>query len=137
MRVVAAYIAAAAIFALIDTCWISLLGPRIYKPIIGEILADRVGIAPAVAFYILYIGGIVALAVSPALKAGGCRQAAFSGAVLGLVAYGTYDLTNQATLKVWATRITLLDMSYGAVATALAATVGYLAASWAARPLAR
>jgi uncharacterized membrane protein len=137
MRYIAAYLASAAVFAVIDAAWITLLGPKIYKPIIGEILADTVRIGPAAVFYVLYIAGIVALAVSPALKAVGWRQAAISGAVLGLVAYGTYDLTNQATLKIWATRITALDMAYGALATALAAAVGYLAASWAGRAFAR
>jgi uncharacterized membrane protein len=137
MRFAAAYLASAAVFAVIDAAWISLLGPKIYKPIIGDILADTVRLGPAIAFYVLYIAGIVALAIGPALKGGGWRQAAINGAVLGLVAYGTYDLTNQATLKVWATKITALDMTYGAFATAIAATVGYLAASWATRAFAR
>jgi len=137
MRLVVAYLASAAVFAMIDAAWITLLGPRIYRPLIGDILADQVRLGPAIGFYGLYIGGIVALAAAPALRDGGWRRAATSGAVLGLVAYGTYDLTNQATLKVWATQITLLDMTYGALATALAAAVGYLAASWSARALAR
>ena len=137
MRYLVGYLGAAVVFALIDAAWITLLGPKIYKPIIGDILADQVRLASAVAFYVLYIAGIVALVVAPALRDGHWKRAAVTGAILGVVAYGTYDLTNQATLKVWATRITLLDMTYGALATALAATAGYLAASWAARSFAR
>jgi uncharacterized membrane protein len=60
-----------------------------------------------------------------------------SGALLGLVAYGTYDLTNQATLKTWSTTITLADMAWGSVLTALAASAGYLAASRLTRLKAR
>jgi uncharacterized membrane protein len=51
-----------------------------------------------------------------------------NGLVLGVVSYGTYDLTNQATLRLWATRLTLIDMSWGGGLTALAAVVGFLAA---------
>lgn len=136
MRYVTAYLAAAVIFAAIDACWITFMGPRIYKPVLGDILADTVKLAPAVAFYLLYIAGIVALAIAPALKDGGWTRALTSGAVLGVVAYGTYDLTNQSTLKIWASKITLLDMTYGALATGLAAVVGYHAASWAVRSFA-
>jgi uncharacterized membrane protein len=62
-------------------------------------------------------------------SAGGWREAALLGAALGLVAYGTYALTDQAILKVWATKLTVLDMAWGAFATAAAATAGY----WASR----
>lgn len=131
MRYLAAYLSAGLIFAVIDAAWITLMGPKIYKPILGPILAEKVSLGPAVVFYLMYIAGIVVIAVAPALKDGPWTRAAFTGAALGLVAYGTYDLTNQATLKLWATKITLLDMTYGAVATALAATVAFYAARWA------
>jgi len=91
-------------------------------------LADRVNVPAAVAFYLLYLAGVVILAISPALRTGQWRNAALYGLVLGVVAYGTYDLTNQATLKLWTTRLTLFDMGWGGVLTAAAATAGYLAA---------
>lgn len=133
MPLLIAYIVAALVFAVIDGVWLSVMGPKLYKPVLGELLADKVQLPPAVIFYLLYIAGIVALAISPALKDGPWHRATLAGAILGLVAYGTYDLTNQATLKLWATRLTVLDMSYGAVTTALAATAGYCAARWASR----
>jgi uncharacterized membrane protein len=42
-----------------------------------------------------------------------------------MIAYATYDLTNQATLKIWDWRLTLIDMAWGACATALAASASY------------
>ena len=48
---------------------------------------------------------------------------------LGLVAYATYDLTNQATLRLWSTGITIADLCWGMLASAVACTLGYLAAS--------
>lgn len=133
MPYVFAYVAAAAVFGIIDGLWLSLAGPRLYRPILGSILADKVAVAPAAIFYGLYILGIVVLATGPAYREGDWSKAAIAGAILGLVAYGTYDLTNQATLKVWATRLSMADMAYGAVATALAATAAFHAARWAAK----
>ena len=123
-----AYIAAAFTFIAGDAVWLTLAGPRLYRPVIGPLLADKLNGGAAAAFYLLYLFGVVALAIAPALRAGQWRSAALSGLILGVVAYGTYDLTNQATLKLWATRLTLADMSWGGALTALAATVGYLAA---------
>jgi uncharacterized membrane protein len=131
MRYLFAYLGAGVVFAIIDAVWLTFMGPKVYKPIIGPLLADKVSIGPAVVFYLMYIAGIVIIAVMPQLRDGTWKGAAFTGAVLGLVAYGTYDLTNQATLKLWATKLTIMDMGYGLVATGLAATVAFHAAKWA------
>lgn len=121
-----AYGATALAFVVLDAAWLTLVGPKLYKPVIGEIMTGQVRIAPAVVFYVLYIAGIVVLAIR---SAGGWREAAVLGAILGLVAYGTYALTDQAILKLWSTKLTVLDMAWGAVATSLAAAAGY----WASR----
>ena len=68
---------------------------------------------------------MVVVAVLPALREGSALRAAGMGAVLGLVAYATYDLTNQATLRVWPTHITLIDLAWGVVLTTTAALGGY------------
>lgn len=121
-----AYGATALAFVVLDGVWLALVGPKLYKPVIGEIMTGQVRIAPAVVFYLLYVAGIVVLAIR---GAGSLREAAVLGAVLGLVAYGTYALTDQAILKFWATKLTVVDMAWGAIATAMAAAAGY----WASR----
>ncbi|HEY8579770.1 MAG TPA: DUF2177 family protein, partial [Beijerinckiaceae bacterium] len=78
--------------------------------------------------YLLYVGAIVVFAVAPAAAADRASTALLYGAMLGLVAYGTYDLTNHATLKAWTTTLTVVDMSWGATLTALSAVIGFLAA---------
>ena len=83
--------------------------------------------APAAAFYLLYVAGILFFAVFPALATGRWTTALGRGAALGLVAYATYDLTNAATLRGWSTTVTIADLCWGTALTALAATVGYLA----------
>ena len=128
LALLAAYGASALAFVAADAVWMTLAGPRLYRPVLGPLLADRLNGAAAIAFYLIYLFGVVALAIAPALRTGQWRTAAWSGLVLGVVAYGTYDLTNQATLRLWATRLTVADMTWGGLLTALAATVGYLAA---------
>lgn len=124
IRYLGAYGATAVAFVVLDALWLTFVGPRLYKPLLNDILASRVQLAPAVVFYVLYVAGVVALAVRPA---GTLREAAILGAILGLVSYGTYALTDQAILKIWATRITVLDMGWGAIASAAGAAAGYVA----------
>lgn len=132
MPYVAAYLACGVVFALLDGAWLTFVGPRLYAPIIGELLAPKPRLGVAVVFYLVYILGIVLLAIAPTREAA-LPRTALTGALLGAMAYATYDLTNQATLKVWATKLTLIDIGWGAFVTASGATAGVLALRWAAR----
>lgn len=133
MFYLAAYVASLVVFVGIDAVWLSLMGPRLYRPVLGDLLAQKLNAPAAIAFYLIYGLGMMVLAIAPALREGAGSRAALSGAALGLVAYATYDLTNQATLRVWSTRLTLADMVWGAALTALAAFAGYQAARLVAR----
>ena len=124
-QTIIAYIGAALAMLALDAVWLTQMSPRFYQPRIGELLAAKPSLAPAVVFYALYVAGIVALAVLPALREGGWRRLLVNAAILGLVAYATYDLTNQATLKTWSTTVTLVDMAWGALVTVAAASAGY------------
>ncbi|NWG70986.1 MAG: DUF2177 family protein [Parvularculaceae bacterium] len=128
MKFIIAWFATAAAFAVADAVWLSQAGPRLYRPLIGEILRPDIYFPAAIAFYLLYVTGLVYFAVAPGLSRQSLLTVVVSAALLGLVAYGAYDLTNQATLKVWDGRITAIDMAWGAFASALAACAGYLAA---------
>jgi len=131
LKYLAGYLGAGLAFAAIDAVWLTTMTDRLYKPILGPILADKPDMKAAVAFYLIYIAGIVFFAISPALRDGGLARAALNGAVLGFIAYATYDLTNQATLNVWSSRLTLVDLAWGTVLTLSASSIGYLAARWA------
>lgn len=119
LKWVSAYGAAAAVFLLLDIAWLSAVSEAVYRPEVGAVLADDVNLAAAVAFYLIYVAGMVGLAADPGYRAGSIRTAALTGAVLGLVAYGTYDLTNLATLKVWSLKVTVIDMAWGSFVTAV------------------
>jgi uncharacterized membrane protein len=113
----------------LDAIWLTTMGPRLYRPALGELLAPQPNMRAAVAFYLIYVAGIVFLAVIPALREASAIRAVTSGAALGLIAYATYDLTNQATLRVWPVHVTLIDMAWGAFLTAAASFGGYWLAS--------
>lgn len=131
IKYIAAYLGAGLTFAAIDAVWLTTMSSRLYKPVLGPILADKPDMKAAVAFYLISIFGTVFLAIAPALREGGWQRAAISGAVLGFVAYATYDLTNQATLKVWSLHLTLIDLCWGTALTTVSAVGGYVAARWA------
>lgn len=128
-----AYVATAAAFLAIDSVWLSVMASQFYRPLLGDLLAEDFDVAAAALFYVLYVGGIVFFAVRRAFADGRTATAAVNGAVFGLCAYGTYDLTNQATLKNWPTIVTVVDLCWGTILTATAATIGYLVAARLAR----
>lgn len=124
-----AYVVAGLAFLAVDAIWLTVMAETLYRPLLGSKLADGFVLAPATLFYLIYIAGIVYFAVLPALQDGGLTKAALNGAILGLVAYATYDLTNQATLRDWPLTITLADIPWGMFVSAVGASAGFLAAS--------
>jgi uncharacterized membrane protein len=123
---VLAYAATAVIFLGLDFLWLSKMGPTFYRRILGDMALETFKLAPAILFYAIYVLGIVILAIAPAFDAGRWQVALWRGLILGLCAYATYDLTNQATLRNWSTSLTVVDLSWGACLTAVSATLGYL-----------
>ena len=129
LRYALTYLATAAAFLAMDMVWLTQSVDRLYKPRLGALMADKVALGPAAAFYLIYIGAVVWLAVLPAARAGSWRLLLVNAAVFGLAAYATYDLTNQATLKDWSLVVTLADLAWGTLVTTLAASAGL----WVAR----
>jgi uncharacterized membrane protein len=112
-------------FVAIDAVWLGLVARRFYRAQIGGLLADSPNWYAAAAFYLLYILGIVVFAVGPAVQRDSLMAAVALGAFFGLVTYGTYDLTNLATLDRWPVLVTVVDMAWGTIlcaGTAVAAT---------------
>jgi uncharacterized membrane protein len=142
MKWLIAYLCAAVAFGVLDFLWLRWAGPNLYRPLLGDQLAPSFRIAPAAAFYVMYIAAIVWFAVVPAMALGvplnitgavlpnefaGVANAVLNGALLGAVCYATYDLTNQATLRHWPVQLTLIDIAWGASATGLASGIAALA----------
>ena len=121
-RYMSLYLACAVVFFAIDFIWLSLTGPTLYKREIGQLLLEQPNLLVAAGFYLFYVVGIVALVAAPAN--GDVVRALLMGAVLGFVAYGTYDLTNLSTMRGFTPTIAAIDMAWGTFLTAISAGAG-------------
>jgi uncharacterized membrane protein len=120
-----------AAFLALDAIWLSRMADTLYRPTMGDMLLDGFRVAPALIFYGVYVVGLVHFGVKPGL-AGGAMATLANAALFGFVAYATYDLTNQATLKNWSTTLTLADLAWGTFVSAASASVGRIATLWLA-----
>jgi uncharacterized membrane protein len=132
LKYLIAYLGTGVVFAAMDAGYLMVAGDRVYRPLLDYALADEPNLTAVLAFYLVYMLGVLMLAILPNRNAS-LAKVASTGAMLGAMAYATYDLTNQATLKVWSTQITLIDITWGMVITAVGASAGLLAWRWAAR----
>ncbi len=108
------------IMLIIDSFWLFGMYKRFYIPNIGHLLNDSPKFGPAIVFYLLYASALSILVVVPALRNDtGFLEVFFYGVLFGLVTYGTYDLTNQATLKDWPLTVTLVDLAWGSFLTGI------------------
>lgn len=124
-RYLVAYLITLIAMVLIDAVWLSTMADRLYRPVMGDMLAPEFRLIPAIVFYMIYPAGLVYLAVRPAFREGALKTAILCGAVLGFTAYATYDLTNQATLIHWSTALTIADLCWGTFLSAIASGAGY------------
>ena len=106
------------LFLIADAIWLSTMIPRFYRPQLESLLAPTPSFGAAMAFYFLYPIGLIILVILPALQNRySITKALLLSMLHGLVAYGTYDLTNQATLKDWPLIVTLVDTTWGGLLT--------------------
>ena len=126
-RYLYAYVATLLVFCAVDYVWIGILMTDFYKTRLGEIMLAQPRLDAAAVFYLLYIAGLVYFGVRPGIAARSWKSAAFNGALFGVLAYATYDLTNLATLKGWQVDLTVIDMLWGGSVSALGAAAGYAA----------
>lgn len=117
------WVAAAILFLLIDMVWLLWLGRSLYVSEIGDLLREPPNFGAAGAFYVLYVTGLMVMVVWPAVQDGTAGQALLYGAILGLIAYGTYDLTNLAVIKGFTSKIAIIDMAWGTILTGAVAGI--------------
>lgn len=121
------YGACALVFFPLDFIWLSTMGKGFYQRELGSLLLPNPNLVIAGLFYLAYLVGVVALVAAPA--EGDVLKALIFGAVLGFVAYGTYDLTNLSTVKGFTPTVAMVDMAWGTALTAVSAAGGV----WIAR----
>jgi uncharacterized membrane protein len=113
------------IFFGIDMVWLGLIAKNFYAQRIGLLMKPDINWPAAILFYLLFIIGLVVFVIMPAFEKGSWLHALSLGALFGLIAYATYDLTNLATLKNWPLSVTIVDLAWGAVLGALVSGVTY------------
>lgn len=123
---VTAYAITIVVFLGIDFVWLSKIAKRFYFDRLAGMLLEKPKMGAAVAFYAVYVVGIVIFAVAPALEDQSALTALVYGALFGFFAYATYDMTNYATLKNWSLTVSLVDVLWGTILTGTAASIGYL-----------
>jgi uncharacterized membrane protein len=109
------YLITLAVFFLIDMVWLGVVAKGFYRRHLGSMLSPNVNWAAAILFYLLFIVGLLVFVIRPALVGGEPVKALFLGALLGLISYATYDLSNLATLKDWPLVVTIVDLVWGSV----------------------
>lgn len=130
MRRSVTYVATLLTFLVLDAIWLTST-TSIYRSQLGELLIPTVRILPAISFYLLQVLGIQ-IFVLP--RAGHVPGALAFGAGFGIFTYATYDLTNWAVMKDWSFSITAMDITWGAIVTALASAAGCVVKNRQAKP---
>jgi uncharacterized membrane protein len=120
------FLIAGGVVGVLDALWLMFVANKFYKSQIGNLLLDKPNMIPAIIFYVIYVVGVVAFVIAPALEKGSLVHAVGYGALFGLVAYATYDLTNLSTLKGFTSKVVIVDLLWGAFITAAVAGIAYL-----------
>lgn len=119
-----AYIVTLIVFVVMDAAWLTLVALKMFQSQLGAILRPEPMLGAAVVFYLIYTFGLVTLAVRPAVAARSMAVGATKGAVLGLTAYATFDLTNLAVIKGWTIELAAIDIAWGVVVSTIASMAG-------------
>ena len=120
------YIVTALVFLALDFWMLKKVLYPLFSSNIGSIMHDDPKMGAAAIFYLFYIGGIIWFASIPALASGQPSDALLTGSILGLLAYGTYEFTNFATLRGWSIQMVAVDVIWGGLLTGMSAWIGVL-----------
>jgi len=117
-------------FLAIDAVWLALVARTFYRKYLDWLMAANPNWIAALAFYLLFVVGVLVFVVVPGVEDGSLRMTLLKGALFGLIAYGTYDLTNLATVKNWPLTITAVDMVWGTALSVAVSYIGFVAGKW-------
>lgn len=125
------YGVSAVVMLTLDLAWLGLIAPPLYERAIGSLLRPRPNLVAAALFYAVYLVGVNELVIHAATTAARSTRVAARGALLGFVAYSTFDLTALAVLAGWSVLVTAVDIAWGTLLTAATAGVAHAAgARW-------
>lgn len=123
------YLTTLLVFFLVDIIWLGFISKNLYKNYLGHLMAPQVNWYAGSIFYLLFIAGLIFFVINPALTKQSLMYAIVAGGFFGLIAYGTYDLTNLATIKDWPINITIIDLIWGTFLNAATSGITYIIAN--------
>ncbi|HPQ82134.1 MAG: DUF2177 family protein [Candidatus Saccharibacteria bacterium] len=126
MELIIKLLIAGGVMGVLDFVWLGFVAKSLYHKEMGSILLEKFNMVPALVFYVIYVIGVVMFVVNPALEKLSLLHALGYGALFGLVAYATYDLTSLAVIKGFSTKIVVIDMLWGMAITAAVSGGTYL-----------
>jgi len=126
MLYVALYVVTALVFLAMDVVMLKKVMYPLFSSNIGGMMHEDPKMGAAAVFYLFYVGGVLWFASIPALSSGQTFQAFVTGFILGILAYGTYEFTNFATLKGWSIQMVMVDVVWGGVLTGTSALAGVI-----------
>ncbi|MBN8291310.1 DUF2177 family protein [Rhodobacter sp. NTK016B] len=122
------YIATAFIFLALDAVMLSLVMKPLFVRHLGDAMRDSPMLGAAGVFYLAYVAGLVVLVSLPALRDGEPMRALMYGALVGAMAYGTYEFTSMAVMKDWSWAMVATDTLWGTALTGFSAWAGVMIA---------
>ncbi len=113
------------ILLVLDFVWLSATGDSLYRPAMADLMRATPNLIPAAIFYVLYAFAMTYLVLYPVLFGGPDHYSlvdlSIKACLLGLVAYGTYNLTSLSVIRDWPVSLSLIDMAWGVVVSVIAA----------------
>ena len=122
MQIAVLYLSTAAVFLILDALMLGMVMKPLFSRHIGALMLTDIRMVPAAAFYLAYVAGLLYLVSVPALRTG--APVLIPAAVIGAMAYGTYEFTSYAIMKDWHWQMVVTDTLWGTVLTALSAWAG-------------
>lgn len=126
------YLITFSVFITIDLLWLGFIAKNLYRKELGFLMTDKTNWIAAIAFYAIFVLGMVIFVINPALTKDSWQFALLMGLFFGFITYSTYDLTNLATLKDWPIKITLIDLIWGTSLGGLVSSISFFIVNWIA-----
>lgn len=126
MQIAATYISMFLVFVIVEALMLTFFMAPFFSKHIGHLMRSQINVYVTLIYYLLYVSGVLYFSYFAGFKSGSFQQTLLSGFLLGLLCYGVYDMTNFLVLKDWKIQMTIIDMVWGGIVTALISGVGFL-----------
>jgi uncharacterized membrane protein len=109
----------------IDLLWTGFLAKNFYRDHLGFLMKTNINWVASLIFYLLFIIGLVLFVIQPSIEKHSWLHALLFGSIFGLVTYSTFDLTNLAIIENWPVIVTIIDLIWGTVISAIVSLITY------------